>query len=163
MTNITTDITFETPPKIADATAFLSGAHQKLFDLFEAYEHSQSIIEKQKTTEKICRTLIINMQLEEEIFHPVMQISLKEKGMVSFARMNHKILRYLVSEIESMDIDSDVYDIKVKVLTEHVKEHIREKQSKIFPKVNAPDKINVWGLGVQLEVCKEELLSNSIH
>ena len=162
MTTITASTTFEVPSHIIDAPTFLSGGYQELFNLFEMYKHSKSIVEKQKISEKICTTLMINMQLEEEIFHPVMQIALKEKGMISSAAMNHNILRYLVSEIESMDVDSDIYDIKISILAEHVKEYIKEKQSKLFPKV-ASTKIDLWGLGAQLALRKEELFSKNIH
>ena len=78
-----------------------------------------------------------------------MKIALKEKGVVSSATMNHAILKYLIIEIESIDADSDIYDIKIRVLGEHVKQHIKEKQSKLFPKAHASGKIDLWMLGAK--------------
>ncbi len=72
--------------------------------------------------------------------------------------MNHTVLKYLISEIESIDVDSDIYDIKIRVLCENAKQHIKENQSKIFSKAKASGKIDLWRVGAQLALRKEELL-----
>ncbi len=162
MTNSAREILFETSPQILDAIAFLSSGDQAVVNLFAKYERTQSIVEKQNVAEKICKTLMINMQIEEEIFHPAVKIALKEKGVVSAATMSHAVLKYLILEIESLDADSDIYDIKIRVLGEHVKQHVKEKQSKLFPKAHVSGKIDLWRLGAQVALRKEELLKNVV-
>ena len=157
MTNIAREILFETSPQLLDAAAFLSSADQEVINLFSKYERAQSMVEKQKLVEKICKALTINMQIEEEILYPAIQVALKEKGMVSAAKMNRAILKYLISEIKSIDANSDTYDIKIKVLSEQAKHTVKERQGKLFPKVKATGKIDLWKLGTQLALRKEEL------
>ena len=71
--------------------------------------------------------------------------------------MSHARLKYLIAEIEHIDADSEIYDVKIKVLGEHLKEYVKEKQTKLFPKANASGKIDLWRLGAQLALRKEEL------
>ena len=157
MTYIAREILFEASSKVLDATTFLSYGDQEVMNLFAKYERAHSIIEKQAVVENICRALMINMQIEEEIFHPMLRVILKEKGIVSAVTMNYARLKYLISEIENIDADSDIYDIKIRVLGEHVKEHVKEKQSKLFAKAHASGKIDLWRLGTQLALRKQEL------
>jgi hypothetical protein len=155
MTNVAREMLFDT--SMLDAITFLSSGDQEIVNLFAKYERVQSITEKQNIVGMICKTSMINMQIEEEIFHPVLKIALKEKGIVSAVTMTHARLKYLISEIEHIDADSEIYDIKIKVLGEHVKEYVKEKQTKLFPKANTSGKIDLWRLGAQLALRKEEL------
>ncbi len=79
MTNIAREILFETSSQILEATEFLNISDQEIINLFAEYEQAQSTFEKQETVEVICKTLMINMQIEEEIFHSVLKTALKEK------------------------------------------------------------------------------------
>lgn len=157
MTNSAREISLEAVSNDLEATNFLSSCDHEVVNLFARYERIRSIAEKQAVAEKICTTLMINMQIEEEIFHPMLKIALKEKGIVSAATMNYARLKYLISEIENIDTDSEIYDIKIRVLGEHVKQNVKEKQSKLFPKAHASGKIDLWRLGAQLALRKEEL------
>ena len=158
MTNIARQIQFETSSQVLDATTFLSASQQAILELFNQYDAAD--VRKQIIATKICSALMINMQIEEEIFHPAVKRTVKENGCLSAIAMEHSILKYLITEIESLDEDSSVYDIKVNVLNEHVKDHFAAKQTKLFPKVNACKKLDVWILGAQLAARKEELEMN---
>ncbi|MES2823753.1 MAG: hemerythrin domain-containing protein [Pseudomonadota bacterium] len=155
MTNVAREMGFA--PSMLDATTLLSSCDQEIVNLFAKYERVQSLIEKQNLVEMICKTSMINMQIEEEIFHPVLKVALKEKGIVSSVTMSHARLKYLISEIENIHADSEIYDIKIRVLGEHVKEYVKEKQTRLFPKANTSGKIDLWRLGEQLALRKEEL------
>ena len=163
MTTLARELLFETTSQVVDATALLSQDDIQLIKFFEEYELAQSIVKKQKIAQKICMALRINIQIEEEIFHPLLQINLQQKSVISAAAMNHNVLRYLVAELEEMDVDSDIYDIKIRVLAENVKEHIKEKQSKMFMRANTSANIDLWQLGEQLLQRKRELSNKSLH
>lgn len=162
MRNIAKEIVFETSSQVLDAIAILSAAHKELIHLFDEYERAQSITDKRKIVEKISTILIINMQIEEEIVHPAVKMVLKEKGVISAITMNHSILKYLVSEIKSIDADSDIYDVKVRVLGEHVRQYFKEKENRLFPKAHASRIVDLWALGTQLTSRKQELLDKCI-
>lgn len=157
MTNIARETLFEAASRILDATAVLNAAYKEVTSLFNVYDLVHSVVDKEKIVEKICATLLVNMQIEEEIFYPAVKKALKEKAIYSAAIMNHTVLKYLISELKNLDADSSVYDIKVKVLRDHVKQDIWEKQSRIFPKINASGKLDLWDLGLQLVQRRESL------
>ncbi|RYE47753.1 MAG: hemerythrin domain-containing protein [Sphingobacteriales bacterium] len=150
MTNIAKEIIFDSSIPIFDATDFLSQRHREILDLFDDYNSARIVAEKQLIAKELCKLLTINLHLEDEIFYPEAKRALKEKGWVSAITMEHSIVKYLISEIESLDVDSAIYDIKIRVLGEQVRYLIKEKQTKLFPKVNASNKIDLWRLGSQL-------------
>lgn len=160
MTTIVRKLQTETSSRVLDAIHFISNSQRNILDLFNQYENSAS---KKAITRKICNALMVTMQIEEEIFYPDIRKVLKEKGGLSAAIMEHSILKYLIAEIESLDEDSSVYDIKVNVLGERVKELFMTKQTKLFPKIIALKNMDLWGIGSQLAWRKRELenLSNS--
>ena len=71
-------------------------------------------------------------------------------GCTSLPQPKRSILKYLVAEIESLGVDSVIYDIKVKVFGERVKPLVKEKQHNFFPKVIATGKVDFWRLGTEL-------------
>jgi len=154
MTNIVRKIQLETSTQVLDAISFLSAIQEKVLKLFNQYGQSA---EKKAITAKICSLLTVNMQIEEEIFYPAVKKVIKENGPVSAAIMEHSILKYLIAEIESLDEDSTVYDIKVSVLSEQVKAHFTADQTKLFPKVIASKKVDLWAVGAQLAWRIQEL------
>jgi len=147
MTNIVRKIQFETSTQVLDAISFLSAMQGKILELFNQYGKSA---DKKAITTKICKALTTNMQIEEEIFYPAIKKAVKENGIISAAIMEHSILKYLIAEIEDLDEDSSVYDIKVSVLGEQVKAHFMTDQTKLFPKVSASKKTDLWAVGAQL-------------
>ena len=160
MTTIARKIQTETSSRVLDAISFISNYQRNILDLFNQYDKSTA---KKAITRKICNALMISIQIEEEIFYPDIKKVVKENGHLSAAIMAHSILKYLIAEIESLDEDSSVYDIKVSVLGEHVKELFMAKQTKLFPKIIALKKLDLWAIGAQLAWRKQELetLNNS--
>jgi hypothetical protein len=54
--------------------------------------------------------------------------------------------------------DGEMFDAKIKVLSEFVKHHVKEEQNEIFPKA-AKTKLDMNELGAQLAARKEQLLA----
>ncbi len=101
------------------------------------------------------------MKIEAEFLYPAIKKVLKEKGMISAAIMNHTVLKYLMSEIESIDADSDVYDIKIRVLGEHVMRHFKETESRILSQVTECERIDLWALSAQVPSRRKDSLKIS--
>jgi len=160
MTNIAKEILLDGCIPIFDATDFLSQRHRELLELFDDYNRARSLDDKSQIAKAICKAITINLHLEDDIFYPEIKRVLKEKGWVSAITMEHSIIKYLISEIENLDADSAIYDIKIRVLGEHVKYLIREKQAKLFPKVNTSNKLDLWRLGSQL-AARQHFLVNA--
>ncbi|OZY87948.1 hemerythrin [Cellvibrio mixtus] len=125
--------------------------------LFEQYETAKSSTKKKSIVSQICTELTVHAQLEEEIFYPQVRAALKDKELIPEAIVEHATLKELIAQIEDGEPSDDLYDAKVKVLSEYVKHHVKEEQNEIFPKAKA-SKLDMYALGEQLLQRKEELL-----
>jgi len=163
MNSIARAVPFETSFKILDVTEFLIDGYKTLIDLFSDYELAQSIADKKNVVSEISRILTSAMKIEAEFLYPAIKKVLKEKGMISAAIMNQTVLKYLMSEIEELDADSDIYDVKIRVLGENVTRHFKETQNRILSQVTACEKIDLWALGAQVVTRKQEQLNLNVE
>lgn len=147
----------ENKPKAQEAIALLKADHKLVSMLFEQYETAKSSTKKKSIVSQICTELTVHAQLEEEIFYPQVRAALKDKELIPEAIVEHATLKELIAQIEDGEPSDDLYDAKVKVLSEYVKHHVKEEQNEIFPKAKA-SKLDMYALGEQLLQRKEELL-----
>ncbi len=151
-------VSTEKAPKAQEATALLKADHKVVSMLFEQYESAKSSIKKKAIVSQICTELTVHAQIEEEIFYPQVKEALKDKELIPEATVEHATLKELIAQIEDGEPDDEMYDAKVKVLSEYVKHHVKEEQNEIFPKAKA-SKLDLYALGEQLLQRKEELLT----
>lgn len=151
-------VSTEKAPKAQEATALLKADHKAVDLLFEQYESAKSSTKKKAIVSQICTELTVHAQIEEEIFYPQVKAALKDKELIPEATVEHATLKELIAQIEEGEPDDEMYDAKVKVLSEYVKHHVKEEQNEIFPKAKA-SKLDMYALGEQLTQRKEELLA----
>lgn len=142
--------------KAQEATRLLRADHKLVNELFEQFEAARSPAKKQSLAKEICTELTIHAQIEEEIFYPAIEKVLKDKTLVPEAKVEHETLKNLIVQIESESPGTELYDAKVKVLSEYVKHHVKEEQNEIFPKVKE-SKLDLIELGGRLLARKAEL------
>jgi len=63
-----------------------------------------------------------------------------------------------ITQIEAVEPDGDMYDAKVKVLSEYVKHHVKEEQNEMFPKVKASS-LDLLELGSRMAARKATLVA----
>jgi hemerythrin superfamily protein len=140
-----------------DAIALLKADHEEVNNLFAEYEKTRSVSNKMELVAEICTALSVHAQIEEEIFYPAVKEALNDKLLVPEATVEHASLKDLIAQLEGVKPDGEMYDAKVKVLSEYVKHHVKEEQSEMFPKARAAS-IDLAALGARLAARKEELL-----
>ena len=145
-----------TAPK--EATALLRADHKLVSDLFAEYEATRVTSKKAQLVARICQELTVHAQVEEEIFYPAVKAALKDKELVPEATVEHATLKDLIAQIENVQPDGEMFDAKVKVLSEYVKHHVKEEHNEMFPKARATD-LDMAELGAQLAARKEELMA----
>jgi hemerythrin superfamily protein len=150
-----------TTPKAKDATALLRADHKEVSDLFDEFEKTKSTSKKKAIVAQVCKALTVHAQIEEEIFYPAFKAAVKDKELIPEATVEHQTLKDLIAQIEGVEPDGEIYDAKVKVLSEYVKHHVKEEQNEIFPKAKSATKLDLIALGEQLLKRKEELLAES--
>jgi hemerythrin-like domain-containing protein len=144
-------------PKSPDAIALLRADHKKVSELFAEYEKARSTDKKGTIVAQICAELGVHAQIEEEIFYPAVKQALKDKELVPEAAVEHASLKSLIAQVEGVAPDGEMFDAKIKVMSEYVKHHVKEEQDEMFPKAQKT-KLDMDELGAQLAQRKEELL-----
>jgi len=147
-----------TAPKAKEAIALLRADHKLVSDLFDEYESARSNSKKKALVKQICTELSVHAQIEEEIFYPAAKKALKDKELIPEATVEHATLKDLIAQVEDVEPDGEMFDAKIKVMSEYVKHHVKEEQNEIFPKVKATN-LDLVELGAQLTERKEELLA----
>lgn len=146
------------PAKRQDATALLRADHKLVSELFAEYDKARSVTKKKQLVTQICTELSVHAQVEEEIFYPAVKLALKDKELVPEATVEHATLKDLIAQVEGIEPDGEMFDAKIKVLSEYVKHHVKEEQSEMFPKAKAAD-LDMMALGEQLAERKAELMA----
>ncbi len=145
--------------KAQDAIALLRADHKLVSELFDQFEKTRSAAKKKSLVAQICNELTVHAQIEEEIFYPAVKQALKDKELVPEATVEHDSLKNLISQVEGVEPDGEMYDAKVKVMAEYVKHHVKEEQNEMFPKVKQ-SKLDLKQLGAQLLERKQQLMAD---
>ena len=147
-------------PKTIEAIAMLRADHKVVSALFEEYESARSTSRKKSIVAKICTELGVHAQVEEEIFYPAVKQALKDKELVPEATVEHASVKDLIAQVKDMEPDGEMFDAKIKVMSEFVKHHVKEEQNEMFPRAKKT-KLDMLALGAQMAARKEELLAGN--
>ena len=148
-----------------DACDLLDADHKAVKKMFKEYEEltgsraRSTAQRKLDLAHQICQELTVHAQIEEEIFYPALRDALKETDLLNEAAVEHQTVKDLVAQIQGMAEADEMFDAKVKVLGEYVDHHVKEEKGEIFPKARAARKLDLVGMREQLEMRKEELMS----
>lgn len=107
---------------------------------------------------KICTELSVHAQVEEEIFYPAVKAALKDKVLIPEAVVEQATMKDLIAQVEGVTPDGEMFDAKVKVLSEYVKHHVKEEHTEMFPKARKT-RLDMLSLGSQMAARKAELLA----
>jgi hemerythrin superfamily protein len=143
-------------PAAQEATALLKADHRRVSDLFDQYEKTRSPAKKKALVGNICMELGIHAKAEEEIFYPAVKAALKDKELVPEATVEHATMKELMAQVEGKEPDGEMFDAKIKVLSEYVKHHVKEEETEMFPKARKT-KLDMKALGAQIAARKDEL------
>jgi hemerythrin superfamily protein len=154
------------PPRVpttaanaVDAIKLLTQDHATVKDLFEQYEalSDRAPARKKKLAHQICLELTKHATAEEEIFYPaVREASGETEDLVDEAVVEHASAKDLIAQILAMEPADQLYDAKVKVLSEQILHHVEEEEGEMFPKAKKT-KLDLMALGEAIEARKAEV------
>jgi hemerythrin-like domain-containing protein len=142
-----------------DAIALLKADHKMVSDLFAQYEKlgDKAKVAKLKLARKICAELKVHTTIEEEILYPAARAFLpKQDDLLDEAQVEHNGAKQLIAELDAMQPDDDLFDAKIKVLSEYIKHHVKEEHEEMFPKLRKTE-LDLQELGMRLAFRKAEL------
>jgi hemerythrin superfamily protein len=145
-----------------DAIALLTADHREVAEMFEQFEQlgDRATTSKEKLKDKICKALIAHTTIEEEIFYPAVRAAKVEEGedMVDEAIVEHAAAKDLIKQLQEMQPDDELYDAKVKVLSEQIEHHVKEEEKEMFPKAKKAG-LDLLALGQEMALRKQELMA----
>ena len=145
-------------PKPVEAIALLRADHKAVDALFAEYDKARAPSKKKQLVSKICTELSVHAQVEEEIFYPAVKKALKDKELVPEAIVEQATMKDLIAQVEGKEPDGEMFDAKVKVLSEYVKHHVKEEHTEMFPKAKGT-KLDMVELGGRIAERKKVLLA----
>lgn len=139
------------------ALELLKKDHQKVSELFAQAESAEGEKNHKQLFEKIRTELETHTHIEEIVFYPLLKEHEDLKDMVLEALEEHKQVKTLLREIESLSNGSEKFDAKLKVMKENVEHHVEEEESEMFPKVEQLfDRSLLEKLGQEMETAQKE-------
>jgi hemerythrin superfamily protein len=152
----------KTGAKHDDAIALLKADHRQVEGLFAEFEKSKSPSTKAKLASQICEALTVHTTIEEEIFYPAFLEATKDRDLHHEAVVEHDGAKSLIAQIRKMSPEDDFFDAKVTVLSEMIKQHVKEeeKAAGMFGEAKKSN-MDMQALGEQLLTRKRELQAHA--
>lgn len=141
-----------------DAVALLKADHRRVEELFSEFEEATRSDRKSRLASEICTELKVHTELEEQLFYPRAREALKKSDadLLDEATVEHASAKWLIEQIEGMEPGDELYDAKVKVLSEYIKHHVKEEETELFPKLGKTD-LDLDELGEEMQALKAQL------
>jgi len=146
----------ETQPQ--DALSLLIDDHEAVKAMFEQYEGlgDRANVSKHKLALQICEALTKHTMIEEEIFYPAVRKAIKDEDLMDEALVEHASAKDLIAQIQAMEPGDDLFDAKIKVLSEMIEHHVEEEETEMFPKVRN-SKLDLEELGEEMAARKDAI------
>jgi hemerythrin superfamily protein len=121
-----------------DAITMLKDDHKTVEALFKRFEKAGdgAHVEKRAIVDRIVEALSVHASIEEQLFYPVARATVPGTEDIALESIEeHHIVKWVLSELDSMTPEDERFDAKVTVLIENVRHHVKEEEQQFFPMV----------------------------
>jgi len=121
-----------------DAISMLKADHKTVEQLFKRFESAgpRAHAEKRDIVERVIEALSVHAAIEEQLFYPVARATVPGTEDIALESLEeHHIVKWVLSELETMSPEDERFDAKVSVLIENVRHHVDEEETHFFPMV----------------------------
>src|ERR1041384_525829 len=117
-----------------DALSLLKEDHEKGAGLFEQLEPTteRAVKTREDLFTKLKQELDVHAHIEETIFYPVLKQEAETRDITLEGLEEHHVIKLLLKELAGMQVDSEQWTAKLKVLQENVEHHVEEEESEMF-------------------------------
>ena len=123
-----------------DAIGMLKNDHKTVEQLFKRFERAgeRAYVEKREIVDRIIEELSVHAAIEEQLFYPVVRATVPETEDIALESLEeHHIVKWVLSELETMTPEDERFNAKVTVLIENVRHHVAEEEAEFFPMVRS--------------------------
>jgi Hemerythrin HHE cation binding domain len=148
-----------TEDKAMDAFALLKADHERVAGILEEIEKTTERSNKgrERLFTDLKSELDLHAQIEEEIFYPALEESDETRDITLEAYEEHRLVKQLLSELESEPKDTEEWTAKFTVLKENIEHHVEEEEGEMFKKARkALSKEEIESLGNELQQAKQQ-------
>lgn len=110
--------------------AILKEDHDNLRNLSTEIDTSKSKEEKEEKFSEFKVELLSHFKIEEKVFYK--QLSQSISSVIKEGISEHHIIDMILEELEYINILSEDWNVKFKVLKENLKHHMQEEEEKLF-------------------------------
>ncbi len=140
------------------ALAILSDEHRLVEDLFTTFEDLGDRAHKRRRSvvDKVIVALSQHAGVEETVFYPAVRArSADLTDDVLEALEEHHVVKWTLSELQSLPSEDERFAPKMTVLMENVRHHVKEEEKVLFPAVRRVfNRTDLEDLGAQLIAAK---------
>src|ERR671915_209487 len=112
-----------------DAIRMLKDEHATVEALFKRFEKAgdRAYTEKRAVVDRIIEELSKHAAIEEQLFYPVVRATVPDTEDLALESLEeHHIVKWVLSELETMDPEDERFTAKATVLIENVRHHVKE-------------------------------------
>lgn len=143
-----------------DPFKLLKEDHEKVTEIFEKLESTteKAVKKREELFDKLSNELEIHAQIEEQIFYPALKKANETREVTLEGFEEHKIIKQLLQEMESLSKESEQWTAKLSVLQETVEHHVEEEEGEMFKSAReALSKEQLNDLGARMGAQKKKL------
>lgn len=143
-----------------DAFKLLEQHHREMEQIFAELEDTteRAVKTRAQLFQKLQTELDIHTQIEETILYPALKKEKETRDITFEGYEEHNVAKRLLEEMAMMDVTSEVWTAKLKVLKESVEHHVEEEEQEMFKDAReALSKEEIEALGTRLAAKKQEL------
>jgi len=139
-----------------DAIAILKEDHREVEQLFKRFEKTSGAQARRRIVESFTEALAQHTAIEEQLVYPWAREYIEdEDDTVLEAVEEHRVAKWLLTELAATSPDDERYEARATVLIEVVRHHVEEEESELFPDLrDVATRAELLDLGDELRAAK---------
>jgi len=142
-----------------NAFTLLKADHKKVAGILEKIDETteRGVKTREELFTQLKTELDIHTRIEETIFYPALKDADETHDITLEAYEEHKVVKTLLDELESLGKDQEEWTAKFTVLKENIEHHVEEEEGEMFTKARKVlGEDGAEALGTRLEKAKGE-------
>ena len=117
-----------------DAITLLKEDHEKVSHIFSQLDETteRALKTREELFAKLQQELDVHAHIEETIFYPVLKQEAETREVTLEGFEEHHVIKTLLGELAGMEVGSEQWTAKLKVLKENVEHHVEEEEGEMF-------------------------------
>ena len=142
-----------------NAFTLLKADHKKVAGILEKIDDTteRAVKTREELFTQLKTELDIHTRIEETIFYPALKDTDETRDITLEAFEEHKLVKTLLGELESLGKDKEEWTATFTVLKENIEHHVEEEEGEMFPKARKVlGEDGAETLGTRMEKAKGE-------